>query len=156
MPSLSPWPGRMAWHTPSLVTSQDDRAKGNQRNTKDAGMKRTYKNPFIPTKAQLDLRKSIRDYKIWAHLLEYGDPVDDGFYSISKMAIALYPAIQSKEEAATLLEGIRIFKEASDYNAWRKSYTKPVNEAMDVILRRFPTLPTDIAVKAVQQALETA
>jgi len=119
-------------------------------------MKRTYKNPFIPTKAQLDLRKSIRDYKIWAHLLEYGDPVDDGFYSISKMAIALYPAIQSKEEAATLLEGIRIFKEASDYNAWRKSYTKPVNEAMDVILRRFPTLPTDIAVKAVQQALETA
>lgn len=119
-------------------------------------MRKQYTNPFIPTKAQLDLRKSIRDYKIWAHLLEYGDPVDDGFYSISKMAIALYPAIQSKEEAATLLEGIRIFKEASDYNAWRKSYTKPVNAAMDVILRRFPTLPTDIEVKAVKEALETA
>ncbi len=119
-------------------------------------MKRTYKNPFIKSPQQLALRESIRDYKIWFHLLEYGDPVDDGFHSISRMAIALYPAIQSKEEAATLLEGIRIFKEASDYNAWRKSYTKPVNAAMDVILKRFPTLPTDIAVKAVKEALETA
>ena len=115
-------------------------------------MKRTYKNPFMPTPAQLALRESIRDYKIWFHLLEYGDPVDDGFHSISRMAIALYPAIKDKAEAATLLEGIRIFKEASDYNAWRKSYTKPVNEAMDVILRRFPTLQ----VKAVKEALETA
>ena len=119
-------------------------------------MKRTYKNPFMPTKAQLDLRQSIRDYKIWFHLLEYGDPVDDGFHSISRMAIALYPAIKNYDESQTLLEGIRIFKEATEYNAWRKSYTKPVNAAMDVILRRFPTLPTDIEVKAVKEALDTA
>ena len=119
-------------------------------------MRKRYTNPFIKKPVQRNLAQAITDYKIWFHLLEYGDPVDDGFHSISRMAIALYPAIQSKEEAATLLEGIRIFKEASDYNAWRKSYTKPVNEAMDVILRRFPTLPTDIAVKAVKEALETA
>lgn len=119
-------------------------------------MKKVYKNPFMPTPAQLALRESIRDYKIWFHLLEYGDPVDDGFHSISRMAIALHPAIKDKAESAILMEGIRIFHEASEYNSWRKSYTKPVNDAMDVILKRFPTLPTDVAVKAVKEALETA
>ena len=119
-------------------------------------MRKQYKNPFIKSPQQLELEDAVKVFKIWFHLLEYGDPVDDGFYSISRMAIALYPAIKDKAEAATLLEGIRIFKEASEYNAWRKSYTKPVNAAMDVILKRFPTLPTDIAVKAVKEALETA
>ena len=119
-------------------------------------MRKVYKNPFIKTPAQRNLSDAIRDYKIWFHLLEYGDEVGDGFHAISKMSIALHPAIKDKQEAETLLEGMRIFKEATEYNAWRKSYTKPVNEAMDVILRRFPTLPTDICVKAVQKALETA
>ena len=118
--------------------------------------RKQYRNPFIKSPADRDLAQSIRDYKIWFHLLEYGDPVEDGFYSITKMAHALYPAIKNPADASTLAEGMRIFKEATDFNAWRKSYTKPVNSAMDVILKRFPTLPTDIAVKAVKEALETA
>ena len=118
--------------------------------------RKQYKNPFIKSPAERDLAQSIRDYKIWFHLLEYGDPVDDGFYSISKMAHALHPAIKNPAEAATLAEGMRIFKEATEYNAWRKSYTKPVNAAMNVILRLFPTMPTDVCVKAVKEALETA
>ena len=118
-------------------------------------MRKQYKNPFIKTPAQLDLAQSIRDYKIWFHLLDYGDPVDDGFYAISKMAHALHPAIKNQTDAATLAEGMRIFKEATEYNAWRKSYTKPVNSAMDVILHRFTRLPKEVTQKALLAALET-
>lgn len=118
--------------------------------------RKQYTNPFIKTAAQRNLAQSIRDYKIWFHLLEYGDPVDDGFYSINKMAIALHPYISLKSEADALMEGIRIFKESTEYNAWRKSYTKPVNEAMEIILRRFPLLPAKAAMHALHEALETA
>ena len=117
-------------------------------------MRKTYKNPFMPSKAELDLRQAIKDYKIWFHMLEYGEPVDDGFHAILKMATALYPAIKDRQESAALAEGIRIFKEATEFNSWRKSYTKPVNTAMDIILKRFPTAPKDIAINAVYQALE--
>ena len=44
-------------------------------------MTRKYTNPFILTAAQRELRDSVKTYKIWFHLLEYGDPVGDGFHS---------------------------------------------------------------------------
>ena len=119
-------------------------------------MKKTYTNPFIKTPLQIEFAKSIRDYKIWFHLLEYGDPVDDGFYAISKLSCVLYPEIKDKDEAAILLEGMRIYKEATEYNAWRKSYTKAVNEAMDVVLKRFPLLPKDVCFRAIQESIGVA
>lgn len=119
-------------------------------------IRKQYTNPFTPTPAQLALRESVKTYKIWFHMLDFGDEVGDGFYSIEKMAKAIQPAIQSKTEADVLAEGIRIFNEATHFNCWRKSYTKPVNDAMDVILKRFPLLPTNVAVNAVHEALETA
>ena len=116
-------------------------------------MRKIYKNPFIKTPLELELAKSIRDYKIWFHLLEYGDPVDDGFFAITKLVRVLLPAITDKEEAATLNEGLRIFNEVTQYNAWRKSYTKPVNAAMDVVLKRFPLLPQPVCYAAIKEAL---
>lgn len=115
-----------------------------------------YTNPFLPTPAQRVLRESVKDYKIWFHMLEYGEEVGDGFYSISKMAKAIQPAIQNKSEAQTLAEGIKAMADATQYNCWRKSYTKPVNDAMNVILLRFPKLSTKMALKAVNEALEIA
>lgn len=115
-------------------------------------MRKQYTNPFMPSPAQLELKRAIRDYKIWFHLLEYGESVGDGFYSINKMACAVRPVLTG-EDAEKLDEGIRIFDEATRYNAWRKSYTRPVDEAMDVILKRFPKLPQKVAFNAVKQAL---
>ncbi len=118
-------------------------------------MRKQYRNPFIKTTAQRNLADAIRDYKIWFHLLEYGDEVGDGFHSIQRMAIAVHPYLSLQSEADALMEGIRIFKESTDYNAWRKSYTKPVNTAMDIILKRFPLLPAKAAIHALHEALET-
>lgn len=116
-------------------------------------MRKTYTNPFIKTPLQIELAKSIRDYKIWFHMLDYGDPVDDGFNAIRKLAKVLQPVIKHKEDSATLLEGMRLFDEATQYNSWRKSYTKPVNAAMDVILKRFPALPKEVCYVAIKEAL---
>ena len=135
----------MAWNPAALDAAQDDGIEGNQRNIKDAGM-RKYTNPFLPTTAQRALRSSVKDYKIWFHMLDYGDEVGDGFHSIRIMAKAIQPAIHNKTESATLAEGIRVMAEAAEYNCWRKSYTKPINDAMDVILLRFPKLSTKMAM----------
>jgi hypothetical protein len=119
-------------------------------------MRKIHTNPFIKTPMQVELGKSIRDYKIWFHMLDYGDPVDDGFHAITKLSKVLLPAIKNKEERTKLSEGIRIYKEATDYNAWRKSYTKAVNDAMDVVLKRFPLLPRAVCHAAITEALEAA
>jgi hypothetical protein len=114
---------------------------------------RKYTNPFLPTPAQKVQRESVKDYKIWFHMLDYGEPVGDGFHSILIMAKAIQPVIQNKTEATTLTEGIRVMAEATGYNCWRKSYTKPVNAAMDVILLRFPNMSPKQALKAIQAAV---
>ena len=102
--------------------------------------RKQYKNPFIKSPQQLELEDAVKVFKIWFHM----------------MTVVLEKAIHHPAEKVILNDAIKIFKEATEFNAWRKSYTKPVNAAMDVILKRFPTLPTDIAVKAVKEALETA
>ena len=88
-------------------------------------------------------------------MLDYGDPVDDGFHSFHMMAVVLEKSISGPDKQ-TLADAIRIFKESTEYNAWRKSYTNPVNAAMDVILRRFTHLPKEVIRKSLIAALETA
>lgn len=84
-------------------------------------------------------------------MLDYGDAVDDGFYAFHMMAVVLEKSISGPDKQ-TLADAIRIFKEATE----RKSYTKPVNSAMDVILRRFTHLPKEVIRKSLIAALETA
>ena len=119
-------------------------------------MRKQYKNPFIKSPQQLELEDAVKVFKIWFHMLDYGDPVDDAFHAFHMMTVVLEKAIHHPAEKLILNEAIKVFKEATEFNAWRKSYTKPVNSAMDVILRLFPTMPTDVCVRAVKEALETA
>ena len=70
------------------------------------------------------------------------------------MAESILPAMQSKSEIETLSIGIKAMQEATHFNCWRKSYTKPVNDAMDIILLRFPKLSPKIAAQAVHKALQ--
>jgi len=37
--------------------------------------RKQYTNPFIKSPQQLELEDSVRVFKIWFHMLEYGDPV---------------------------------------------------------------------------------
>mgnify|MGYP003403288292 FL=1 len=118
-------------------------------------MRKQYKNPFIKSPQQLELEDAVKVFKIWFHMLEYGDPVDDAFYAFHMMTVVLEKAIHHPAEKAILNEAIKVFKEATEFNAWRKSYTKPVNSAMDVILKRFARLPKEVIQKALLAALET-
>lgn len=118
--------------------------------------RKQYRNPFIKSPQQLELEDAVRVSKIWFHMLEYGDPVDDGFHAFHMMAVVLEKAIHNPEEKAILNEAIKIFKEVTEFNSWRKSYTKPVNSAMDVILKRFTRLSKEVTRKALIAALETA
>ncbi len=118
--------------------------------------RKQYTNPFIKSPQQLELEDAVRVSKIWFHMLEYGDPVDDGFHAFHMMAVVLEKAIHNPEEKAILNEAIKIFKEVTEFNSWRKSYTKPVNSAMDVILKRFTRLSKEVTRKALIAALETA
>lgn len=111
-----------------------------------------YVNPFLKTKAQRDLEDSIKTFKIWFHMLDYGDPVDDGFESFNKLAKVVHHSISGPDKEV-LAEAIRIFAEATQYNAWRKSYTKPINDAMDVVNRRFFRLPYQIKKKSIAVVL---
>lgn len=106
-----------------------------------------YTNPFIKSPAQRELESAVAAFKIWFHMLDYGDPVDDGFHAFNLMVQVLHKAISGPDKEV-LTEAIRIFEEATQYNAWRKSYTKPVNDAMDVVLARFTKLPKQVASKA--------
>ncbi len=117
--------------------------------------RKQYRNPFIKSPQQLELEDAVKVFKIWFHMLDYGDPVDDGFYAFHMMSKVLHDSISGPDKE-TLAEAIAIFQEATEYNAWRKSYTRPVNEAMDVVLKRFTNLPKQIAQKALLSALETA
>lgn len=117
--------------------------------------RKQYRNPFIKSPQQLELEDAVKVFKIWFHMLDYGDPVDDGFHAFHMMSKVLHNAISGPDKQ-TLAEAITIFQEATEYNAWRKSYTKPVNEAMNVILKRFTNLPKQVAHKALIAALETA
>lgn len=118
--------------------------------------RKQYTNPFIKSPQQLELEDSVRVFKIWFHMLEYGDPVDDGFHAFHMMTVVLEKAIHHPAEKAILNEAIKIFKEVTEFNSWRKSYTKPVNSAMDVILKRFTRLSKEVTRKALIAALETA
>lgn len=118
--------------------------------------RKQYTNPFIKSPQQLELEDSVRVFKIWFHMLEYGDPVDDGFHAFHMMTVVLEKAIHNPAEKAILNEAIKIFKEVTEFNSWRKSYTKPVNSAMDVILKRFTRLSKEVTRKALIAALETA
>lgn len=117
-------------------------------------MRKQYKNPFIKSPQQLELEDAVKVFKIWFHMLDYGDPVDDAFYAFHMMAVVLEKAIHHPEDKAILNEAIKVFKEATEFNAWRKSYTKPVNAAMDVILNRFTKLPKEVTQRALLAALE--
>lgn len=117
--------------------------------------RKQYKNPFIKSPQQLELEDAVKVFKIWFHMLDYGDPVDDAFHAFHMMAVVLEKAIHHPAEKVILNEAIKIFKEATEFNAWRKSYTKPVNSAMDVILHRFTRLPKEVTQKALLAALET-
>jgi hypothetical protein len=117
--------------------------------------RKQFRNPFIKSPQQLELEDAVKVFKIWFHMLDYGDPVDDRFHAFHMMLKVLHNAISGPDKE-TLAEAIAIFQEATEYNAWRKSYTKPVNSAMDVVLKRFTNLPKQIAQKALLSALETA
>ncbi len=118
-------------------------------------MRKQYKNPFLKSPQQRELEDAVKVFKIWFHMLEYGEPVDDGFHAFHMMTVVLEKAIHHPAEKLILTEAIKVFKEATEFNAWRKSYTKPVNSAMDVILKRFARLPKEVIQKALLAALET-
>ena len=80
--------------------------------------RKQYTNPFIKSPQQLELEDAVRVSKIWFHMLEYGDPVDDGFHAFHMMAVVLEKAIHNPEEKAILNEAIKIFKEVTEFNSW--------------------------------------
>lgn len=118
-------------------------------------MRKKYQNPFIKTPEQRELEDAVKVFKIWFHMLDYGDPVDDAFHAFHMMTVVLEKAIHHPAEKKILTEAIAIFKESTEFNAWRKSYTKPVNAAMDVVLKRFTRLPKEVTRQALLAALET-
>ena len=50
---LPSWPGRMARNTPALVTAQDDRTQGNQRNREVTRMTKAFERHYGITQQEL-------------------------------------------------------------------------------------------------------
>ena len=106
-------------------------------------MRKQYVNPFI----QSPLSKALRDYKIWFHLLDEGEPVEDGLSSIYAMTRTLHAAKPQK----VLSDAVRLMGEIHRRGTWRKADLPAILEALHIVGRDYPRLPKQVAHRALKQ-----
>jgi hypothetical protein len=110
-------------------------------------MRKQYTSPFIES----PLSKAMRDYSIWLHLLEDGEPVLDGFTTLRALASTTAIALKTGSNAATLRSAVLAMDEATERGTWDKSDLITMMAAINTIKREYPRLPREVAHRAVKE-----
>ena len=112
-------------------------------------MRKQYTAPFIES----PLEKAMRDYSIWLHLLEDGEPVFDGFTTLRALASTTAIALKTGSNAATLRSAVILMDEAAERGAWDKSYLLTMVSAINTIKEEYPRLRPEVARSAVNKVM---
>ena len=110
-------------------------------------MRKQYTSPFIES----PLSKAMRDYSIWLHLLEDGEPVLDGFTTLRALASTVATALKTGSNAATLRSAVDQMDKAVERGTWDKSYLLTIVSAINTIKTEYPRLPRQVAQRAVKE-----
>ena len=110
-------------------------------------MRKQYTNPFIES----PLEKAMRDYAIWLHLLEDGEPVFDGFTTLRALASTTAIALKTGSNAATLRSAVEQMDRVAAVGTWDKSYLLTMASAINTIKTEYPRLPRQVAQRAVKE-----
>ena len=110
-------------------------------------MRKQYTNPFIES----PLEKTMRDYSIWLHLLDDGEPVLDGFATLRALASTVAIALKTGSNAATLRSAVEQMDKAVERGTWDKSYLLTMVSAINTIKTEYPRLPRQVAQRAVNE-----
>ena len=115
-------------------------------------MRKQYTNPFIES----PLEKAMRDYSIWLHLLEDGEPVFDGFTTLRALASTTAIALKTGGNAATLRSAVLVMDAIADRGTWDKSYLLTMVSAINTIKEEYPRLPREVAQRAIKEVFGAA
>ena len=110
-------------------------------------MRKQYTSPFIES----PLEKAMRDYSIWLHLLEDGEPVIDGFTTLRLLASTVAAALKTGTNAATLRSAVEQMDKVASIGAWDKSYLLTMVSAINTIKTEYPRLSRQVAQRAVRE-----
>lgn len=97
-------------------------------------MRKQYNSPFIES----PLSKAMRDYSIWLHLLEDGEPFFDGFTALRALASTAAAALKTGSNAATLRSAVELMDKAVERGTWDKSDLITMMAAINTIKREYP------------------
>lgn len=110
-------------------------------------MRKQYTNPFLP--GNQDFLNAMRDYSIWLHLQNEGDPLDDGLQTLYVMASAL----NSAKPSNVLAKALPLMIQAEMRGTWSKSDLLPFVAALKLVAREYPHLPKSLAHTSLLKAL---
>lgn len=116
-------------------------------------MRKCYTNPFITHPHVVQLNKALTDYSIWFHMLEDGEPIEDGLTALYAMAKTLAIALKTGSDAATLRMALVIMERATRRGTWDKSELLTMVHALNTVRALFPNLPREVAQAALLEAL---
>ena len=112
-------------------------------------MRKQYTSPFIES----PLEKAMRDYSIWLHLLEDGEPVFDGFTTLRALSNTTAIALKTGSSAATLRSAVDLMDKSVERGAWDKAYLLTMISAINTIRTEYPRLPRQVAQRAIREAM---
>jgi len=115
-------------------------------------MRKQYTSPFIES----PLSKAMRDYSIWLHLLEDGEPVFDGFTTLRALASTTAIALKTGTNAATLRSAVEQMDKVAAIGTWDKLYLLTMISAINTIKTEYPRLRPEVARSAVNKAMGVA
>lgn len=116
-------------------------------------MRKQYTNPFIIPPHVVALNKALTDYSIWFHLLEEGEPIEDGLTALYAMSKTLAIALKTGSDAATLRSAMVIMERATERGTWDKSELLTMICAVNTVKELYPKLSQKVAQAALAEAL---
>ena len=116
-------------------------------------MRKRYTNPFITPPHVVQLNKALTDYSIWFHMLEDGEPIEDGLTALYAMAKTLAIALKGGSDAATLRSALVIMERATQRGTWDKSELLTMVCVLQTVKALYPNLPREVAQAALLEAV---
>jgi hypothetical protein len=99
-----------------------------------------------------ELKDCICDYRIWFHMLDEGEPVDDGFTSIYTMATTIKHVLRKNTVEYKRINALIPRLEACHKrNAWHKADLKSVDASLGIIADKYPALLPSAAHKVLKR-----
>jgi len=97
-------------------------------------MKKKYTSPFWPSPEKLELERQLSNYLIWLHMLDEGQPVDDGFVALRLVCEGFMPSLKrDSADSDDMASAINAMDEIKQRDTWKKSDLMGLVTAINII-----------------------